>query len=101
MPYGQRSARTVPLPKGWTKTRARILKRDGYACTWDTGGIRCGAPATDVDHIGDPNDHSEANLRSLCVPHHRFRSSQQGGRAAAARQARRRRPPEPHPGLIG
>jgi 5-methylcytosine-specific restriction endonuclease McrA len=100
MPYGHRSARTVRLPKGWAKIRARILKRDGHACTWDTPSGRCMGPATDVDHIGDPNDHSDTNLRSLCRQHHRTRSSQQGGLAAAAKRIPRRRPPEKHPGLI-
>ena len=100
MPYGPRSARTAPLPKGWAKIRARILKRDGYACTWITDNVRCGAPATEVDHTGDPNDHSDASLQSLCGPHHRRKSSQQGGLAAAARRNLRRRPPEKHPGLI-
>lgn len=101
MPYGPHSARTSPLPKGWQSTiRPGILKRDGHACTWMDGGIRCNQPATDVDHIGDPTDHSDANLRSLCGPHHRRRSSSQGGAAAAAKRIPRTRPSEKHPGLI-
>lgn len=102
MPYGQRSARTVPLPKGWAKIRARILKRDGYACVEpiSVDGTLCGRPATDVDHIGDPADHSDRNLRALCAGHHKVRSSRQGGLAAATRRPPRHRPPERHPGLL-
>lgn len=100
MPYGSRSARTVPLPKDWSTIRRRILARDGYQCTWATNGIRCCAPATDVDHIGDPDRHEDDNLRSLCVTHHRRRSSSQGGKAWHAKRKPRQRPAEQHPGLL-
>jgi 5-methylcytosine-specific restriction enzyme A len=100
MPYGSRSARTVPLPSDWPAIRRRILARDGHQCTWTTDGIRCIAVATDVDHIGDPNDHSDDNLRSLCGSHHRRRSSSQGARAWHAKRKPRQRPVEQHPGLI-
>ena len=102
MPYGRRSSRTTPLPKGWAKIRARILERDGYVCVEpiSVDGTRCGQPATDVDHINDPADHSDHNLRSLCGPHHRARSSSQGGRAWQATRKARVRRQEKHPGLI-
>lgn len=101
MPYGSRSARTTPLPRNWPAIRRRILKRDGYTCTnLNHLGQRCGQPATDVDHIGDPTDHSDANLRSLCTACHKRRSSSQGGKAAAAKRIPRKRPAEKHPGLI-
>lgn len=100
MPYGPTSARTVPLPKGWGVIRRGILQRDGYVCTWVHQGARCQEAATDVDHIGDPSDHSEANLRSLCGPHHRTRTSAQGGRAAQAKRIPRKRRQERHPGLL-
>lgn len=100
MAYGPRSARTVPLPKDWPAIRRRILKRDGYQCVWDTAAYPCGQSATDVDHIGDPNDHTDQNLRSLCSPHHRRRSASQGGTAAQAKRAPRKRPAERHPGLL-
>ena len=102
MAYGPRSARTTPLPKGWAKTRARILDRDHHMCVEpiSADGTRCGRPATDVDHIGDPTDHDDHNLRALCRAHHRTRSSRQGGAAAAARRPPRNRPPEQHPGLL-
>lgn len=101
MAYGPRSARIVPLPPNWPTIRARILERDGHTCTWiDHYQRRCQAPATEVDHIGAPDDHSDENLRALCTRHHRRRSAAQGGKAAAARRIPRKRPPEPHPGLI-
>lgn len=100
MPYGSRSARTVPLPKNWQAIRRRILQRDGHQCTWVTDGIRCIEPATDVDHIGDPSQHEDENLRSLCPGHHRRRSSSQGGKAWQAKRKPRQRPAEQHPGLI-
>lgn len=103
MPYGPRSARTAPLPPNWgTEIRPRILARDHHACrqTISYTGELCGRPATDVDHIGDPHDHADANLRALCQRHHRVRSAAQGGRAAAARRVSRQRPADPHPGMI-
>lgn len=100
MPYGNRSARTAPLPPDWPNIRRRILQRDGHQCTWLTNGIRCCEPATDVDHIGDPSLHADENLRSLCRGHHRRRSSSQGGKAWQAKRKPKTRPIERHPGLI-
>lgn len=93
------SDRRNTLPVDWaTKVRPRILRRDGHRCTWIENGKRCPQRATDVDHVGDPLDHSDANLRALCGTHHDRRSSAQGNAAKAARRAARLRPPEPHPG---
>ncbi|ASU85953.1 HNH endonuclease [Nocardiopsis gilva YIM 90087] len=95
------STRRSRLPRSWPSVRAGVLERDGYRCTWIEHGERCERVATDVDHIVNGDDHSDQNLRSLCRPHHRAKSSSEGGRAAAAKQPKRRRDPEPHPGLIG
>lgn len=103
MPYGPGSARTTPLPANWrSEIRPRILARDHHACQWKISfnGQVCGAPATDVDHIGNPEDHGDENLRALCGPHHRRRSSSQGGYAKHAKTAPRRRPGKQHPGLL-
>ena len=103
MAYGPRSARTSPLPPEWKpEIRPRILNRDGHACQWWVGatGAKCGALATDVDHIGDPSDHSDGNLRALCGPHHRVRSARQGAQAMHAKKIPRTRPAERHPGLL-
>jgi hypothetical protein len=84
--------------------RARILKRDDYRCQWrmDAGGL-CGAKANEVDHEFGPLDDSDEALRSLCSPHHRYKTSRDAGRASAALKrkiaAKRTRPVPPHPGL--
>lgn len=93
------SRRVVPLPPDWRHIRLRILDRDGRRCQWPTRHGICGQPATDVDHIvpahlGGTED--DANLRSLCGPHHRTKTSSE---AARARITRRSRTAEPHPGL--
>ena len=69
-------------------------------CQWireDTGQM-CGALATDVDHIGDPDDHRHKNLQSLCGWHHDQKTAGQGGRAAAAK--RKRSSKEAIPGIV-
>lgn len=103
MAYGPRSARTTPLPLNWkTEIRPRILTRDGHACQWKVSldGTRCGAPATDVDHIGAPDDHSDENLQALCGSHHKRKSGGQGARARNGRRRPRQRPTGQHPGLL-
>lgn len=93
------SNRRSELPPDWHKIRARILRRDGHRCTWIENGHSCGAPATDVDHVADPLDHSEANLRSLCDPHHKRKTQAEAQAARARLVALRRRPVDAHPGL--
>jgi 5-methylcytosine-specific restriction endonuclease McrA len=90
-------------------TRARILKRDGYACQIAKPGRpggKCGAKANQCDHIVPAylgGDDSDANLRAACWNCHKVLSSSQGGQASATlrRQiaAKRTRPVQPHPGL--
>ena len=117
------SERRSTLPPDWaTRIRPAILERDNHQCAWlgdlDNDGRptdyiaavhlgvvhqclnRCIARADDVDHIGDPQDHAQDNLRALCSRHHNHRSSRQGNTARAALRTQLRRPPEPHPGLI-
>lgn len=68
----------------------------------DEGGI-CGEYATDVDHINAGDDHSEKNLRSLCGPHHRAKSSSEGAAALKAKRtkiSKRLVITEDHPGLL-
>lgn len=94
------SSRRARLPKDWPTIRLRILKRDGYACTWPSRNGRCGAHATDVDHIVNSDDDQDANLRSLCRSHHKIKTGAEGGRAAQAKRIPRSRPAEKHPGML-
>lgn len=84
------STRRARLPTNWAKTQRRILERDGHRC------YLCAAHATEVDHVRNGDDHSDANLAAICEPDHRRKSSAEGGRAA---RPRTKRPSESHPGL--
>lgn len=91
--------RRADLPPNWPQIRAECFRVYGDICHL------CGEPgATDVDHLGDRNDHRIEMLRPAHgkdTPQrcHVYKSSAEGGRAKADKQGRRRRPPEPHPGL--
>jgi 5-methylcytosine-specific restriction protein A len=104
---GNESRRTRPLPPGWKAIRQRILSRDRGLCQWPMpGGTICAALATDVDHWSGPEDDSDANLVSLCHPHHAAKTNKAAGRlgglAAGAQRreiaAKKYRQPERHPG---
>lgn len=97
MAWSSESGRTTPLPADWPTLRRAALDRDGHRCTWVEHGQRCAAPATDVDHTGDPDDHRLAMLRSLCSPHHDARTAGQGVAERARLRALRRRPATAHP----
>ena len=50
--------------RGWRRTRAAVLERDGYVCHW------CGAHASTVDHLtprarGGGDEHG--NLVAACT----------------------------------
>lgn len=93
------SNREARLPQGWKRTRARILRRDHHYCQWVMdGGQRCRARATEVDHIDNHGPDDDWNLRALCTPHHRAKSSAEGH---AARRAMRLDPDLPAPPLHG
>lgn len=100
MPGWRNSTRKNTLPPNWGALRQKILARDGHRCTWTIHGERCTERATDVDHIRPGNDHSPENLRALCRPHHRAKSSSEGGKARARKAIKRQREPEMHPGII-
>jgi hypothetical protein len=101
MVYG--SWRTVPLPANWQSViRPAILRRDPI-CLWgflpeEIG--ECREPSTDVDHIGEPDDHNPESLRGICSYHHRKRTASQGvaGRAKIREEKPRLRPRPNHPG---
>ncbi|GAA2118423.1 HNH endonuclease [Streptomyces synnematoformans] len=90
-------------PKGWNKTRERILERDGRQCTViNPNGGRCTEPATTVDHIVPQHrggDEADSNLASMCTWHQQRKAAAEG-RAAQRPRPRRARPGERHPGLL-
>lgn len=105
LPNWEGSTRKETLPKEWPALRLAVFARDGNRCVIiKANGRRCWDKATDCDHIGDREDHSMENLRSLCAWHHQRRSSSQGrrGRSKAEEPWRKllRREPEKHPGSI-
>ncbi|GGK61351.1 hypothetical protein Sme01_03060 [Sphaerisporangium melleum] len=88
--------RRSTLPPNWEAVRIVVLTRDNYVC------YECSGYATHVDHVKNAasggTDEFD-NLKAMCEPCHRVKSSAEGGRAKAAKQGRRQRPPERHPGL--
>lgn len=84
MPGWSGSDRRSRLPANWSALRSKRLQLDGSRCRWLTNGERCNQPASEVDHIKPGDNHSLANLRSLCTWHHAKKS---GGEGAAARAA--------------
>jgi len=94
------SDRAKRLPLDWESRRRRVLHRDGHRCrATHIDGSRCDMPASDVDHIIAGDDHSEANLQSLCRWHHARKSSAEGQAARGPRE-KRTRAPETHPGSL-
>lgn len=96
----QRGYRSNPLPVDWPARRDAVHERD-QTCRWFTYDKHCGSTERlEVDHIGDPRDHSLTNLRLLCHSHHAGRTAQQASAARQANRKPRNRPAEQHPGLI-
>lgn len=92
---GRTRWRRTPMPPGWARTRRRILHRDPTCqcpgcprCT----NQPCAAPSTDCDHIHDHDNHTDHNLRGLCQPCHRHRTSNQATRARRNQAANPNRP---------
>ena len=103
------SDRKQRLPPDWESRRQKVLKRDGYRCCAQTSTGRCLNAGTDVDHIKRGDDHRLENLQTLCMGHHRQKTSREGYLAyMAKRRAQQKRIErdfgnrEQHPGaLIG
>lgn len=79
-----------------------ILVRDP-GCQWGRlSGEEwgCGQDSTEVDHMGDPDDHRPEMLRGLCTSHHRRRTAGQVAAQNEARKFMRMLPREPHPGVL-
>lgn len=89
------------LPPDWWKIRGQVLKRDGWRCRWILpSGARCPRKATDVDHMGDRDDHRLERLRSLCADHHKKVTARQAIAARAAKVKKRPRRTERRPGEL-
>jgi len=93
------ASRGRDLPSNWQAIRAAVLTRDGRRCTWlQANGARCAEiTRLEVDHIGDPDDHRLANLRTLCHWHHARVTAAQS--LAARRRATTTPRSSPHPGM--
>lgn len=70
------------MPRGWDRTRQRILKRDPI-CRLQYPGI-CSVISTEVDHIVRGYGDIDSNLEGVCGPCHKTKTQ------AEARQARQR-----------
>lgn len=79
------SDRRTTLPKGWAAIRQQVLDRDGHTCQLRLPG--CIGRATDVDHVGDRDDHRLQSLRAACRHCRRLRTLAQAaeGRRRAGR----------------
>ena len=91
------SDRSARLPSNWSKLRLRVLRRDGWLC--QIHGDGCRLVAREVDHVVAGDDHSMANLQSVCVPCHKRKTQAESATARAA-MPRMARGSEPHPGVI-
>lgn len=74
------STRSKRLPPDWPRIRRRILRRDPICKVCDD------ALSTEVDHIDDPDDHSDPNLQGICSPCHKDKTQQE---ARAAKRGER------------
>ncbi len=94
------SNRKSRLPADWSARRLRVLRRDSYRCQQrDARGMKCGAQASDVDHIEHGDNHAESNLQAMCRAHHAAKSALEGVEAKRLKY-RRERDTVQHPGLI-
>lgn len=68
------STRRATLPPDWSRRQRRIIRRDP-SCRLSLPG--CTILSTEVDHIADPDDHDDRNLRGVCSHCHTERTKQQ------------------------
>lgn len=87
-------------PRGWVKTKARILKRDEGVC------YVCRTPGADqVDHLVPVHlggSHADANLGAIhSWPCHHSKTQREANTSPKRVNATSKRPPQPHPGFKG
>lgn len=71
------------MPRGWSATQRRILRRDGNRCRY------CGGEATEVHHT-QPGLEVDAYLVAVCHGCHNIATQAQARAAAAEARARTR-----------
>lgn len=72
-------------PRGWRKTRERILRRDQWACYLQVQGV-CVGRATQVDHIDNLGSDEDENLAAICAPCHQRKSLVEARESQLTRQ---------------
>lgn len=90
--------RSRRVPSNWRAIRKRILWRDQCMCQIVDDG--CLFRATEVDHIVNNDDHSDANLRAVCAPCHKNKTKREARVGIIKANQRGKRPIDPHPGAI-
>lgn len=75
-PWASNDPRRDHLPRNWAVLRRRILDRDHWTCQLRDPG--CTLQASEVDHLGDRDDHRPAMLRAACHHCHAARTAAQG-----------------------
>lgn len=91
------SDRRASLPSNWRAIRQAVLVRDAYLCQIQDEG--CTRTASEVDHVGDRNDHRLEVLRAACRSCHGKRTARQGNAAKMRKRVNAMRSKERHPGL--
>lgn len=82
-PVWQGTTRKQRLPRDWNTRRGVVLKRDANRC------YKCGAVATQVDHLLPGDDHSLRNLAAICYDCHKAKSALEGAQAASGNRPKR------------
>lgn len=80
----------------WRRLRQQVFATFGRRC------YLCGQPANRVDHVkpvAEGGTDTVDNLRPICLPCDKAKSSNEGHRARARQRSARNRPAEQHPGL--
>jgi 5-methylcytosine-specific restriction endonuclease McrA len=77
----RRSAETYNDPE-YVRNKAAVRRRSGGRCELQVEGRRCGSrDRVQCDHIlprSQGGGHDLANLRDLCLPHHRAKTAHEG-----------------------
>lgn len=86
------------LPKDWPARKLKVFRLKGRVCA--LAYECCTGWATEVDHIGDNDDHSIENLQPVCSDCHDVKTRKQSKLAARAKADLLHPRAEKHPGLL-